>query len=612
MSLLLLISLLDSDEFFQNSPTFSDFCVYMSESFQTRYKQVNKHTAEITIIGYLKPIYGFALKRCKSIEDAEDLSQEIVLKAFRALISKDNIGDVSKFIWTIAHNTLSNYYRDNAKNMVGVSVDEVAELIADPDSVTDADESYETIRRLQSEIAYLSKLQRKILIAYYFENRKQADIAMSFGVPLGTVKWHLFEAKKELKRGITTLRKSSQLKFNPIKFHSIGINGCAGRKSLDEFLRSSLAQNICYSVRNTAKTVNNIADDLGVSPVYVETEVEHLEEYGLLQKQKDRYILNFIISEPTVDLLIMQNNMYKRAAELFANDLYDELVNSGVLDDEAIICNQTDEPLTFTSCSPRDTFIFRNGIKEPSIVNRQNKNFVLWSLIPYITAFSGENLVDDYISFNEVATFRPDGGHNIVHATVVPDNMNLPDDYVYVKSCSGPMWNRNDGEIFWQFDTQWSDRLSAKERNIAEENQKVLSLYRLEDEAELTKLDYTWLAERGYVKTVGDFDREFKSSWQIVMLASKEINDKLIAVGERIKKKYNAEFDLIKEPYAKAVLNTVPSHLRKIKEYELQFVFRSDSYFLLHCITCLLKNGKLKEPTEGQRKALSTLIAKTN
>lgn len=41
---------------------------------------------------------------------------------------------------------------------------------------------------------------------------------------------------------------------------------------------------------------------------------------------------------------------------------------------------------------------------------------------------------------------------------------------------------------------------------------------------------------------------------------------------------------------------------------ELQFLFQSDGFFLLHCITTLLKNGKLKEPTEGQRKTLATLI----
>ena len=53
-----------------------------------RYKQVNRQDAEKFITEYLKPIFGFALKRCKNAEDAEDLSQEIVLKAYRALLVK--------------------------------------------------------------------------------------------------------------------------------------------------------------------------------------------------------------------------------------------------------------------------------------------------------------------------------------------------------------------------------------------------------------------------------------------------------------------------------------------------------------------------------------------
>lgn len=218
--------------------------------------------------------------------------------------------------------------------------------------------------------------------------------------------------------------------------------------------------------------------------------------------------------------------------------------------------------------------------------------------------------MDDRISFDEVATICPDGGHNIVHASVVPDEMILPKDYVYMKNWCGPMWNGNSEEIFWQIDSQWSDRLAPKERNVPEEHQKVLSLYRLEGEAELTKLDYAWLAERGYVKTNGDFDDHFKSSWQIVILESKDIKDRLLAIGEQIKKKYKAEFDEIKASYIKAVLESVPEHLRKQKEYELQFLFHSNGWFLLHCIVCLLNNGKLKEPTEEQRKALSTLITK--
>ena len=401
---------------------------------------MNRQDVEKIITEYVKPIFGFALKRCKSVQDAEDLSQEIVLRAFRTLLIRDDIADTGKFIWTIAHNSLSNYYRDTAKSIIGVSIDDIAEWIADPYSELDMEDNSESIHRLQSEIAYLSKLQRKIVIAYFFENRKQTDIALELDIPLGTVKWHLFEAKKELKRGMDTMRKTSNLKFSPIHFHSYGINGSIGTKDPDIFFRSALLQNICYCVRNTAKTVNEIADDLGVSPVYVEGEVEFLEEYGFLQAQKDKYIINFIISEPTEELLVMQNNMYKQAAELFANDLYEELCRSGILEDPDIVCRQTDEPISLTESM------------------RADRNFILWSLIPYIAAWSGEKLMDKSISFEEAATIRPDGGHNIFHASVISDHMVLPDDYVHIKNWFGPMWNGNGEYILWQMDSEWSDK----------------------------------------------------------------------------------------------------------------------------------------------------------
>lgn len=386
------------------------------------------------------------------------------------------------------------------------------------------------------------------------------------------------------------MRKASELKFNPIKFHSYGVNGSVGTKSPDEFFRSALSQNVCYCVRNTAKTINEIADDLGVSPVYVETEVEFLEEYGFLQVQKDKYIVNFIISEPSAELLTMQDDMYKRAAELFANDLYDELISCEILDDPDIQCGQTDEPISSTKSSKAD------------------RNFILWALIPYIAALSGEKMMDESISFEEVATIRPDGAHNIFHASVVSDEIILPKDYVYMNNWCGPMWNTVDHQMMWQIDSEWSDRAPVKERNIFEEHARTIMQFNCENDNLLSKHDYAWLTERGYIKTNGDYDGHFKSAWQIVVLSSDEIRDKLLSVGEHIKKKYRADFDALKAPYAEAVLESVPSHLKKIKEYELQFMFYSDGWFLLHCLKTLLNNGKLKEPTDGQRKSLTTLI----
>lgn len=387
------------------------------------------------------------------------------------------------------------------------------------------------------------------------------------------------------------MRQTSELKFNPIKFHSYGINGSVGKKSPDEFFRSSLVQNICYCVRNTAKTVNEIADDLGVSPVYVETEVEFLEEYGFLLAQKDKYLVNFIISEPTAELLTMQNDMYRRAAELFANDLYDELTSSDILDDPDIWCGQTDEPISLTESPKAD------------------RNFLLWSLIPYIAACSGGKRREERITFEEVATIRPDGAHNIVHASVISDETILPDDYVSMKNWCGPLWNGNGEYTLWQIDSEWSDRGEYQGFQYSEDAARVISLFQRSCDGDpLSADEYAWLTERGYIKTYDDRIGHFNISWQILILGSKEIQEKLLDVGKGIKEKYRDEFEAVKAPYVRAVLDSVPMHLRKIKEYELQFVFHSDGWFLLHCIVALLKNGKLKKPTEGQRKALTTLI----
>jgi len=218
--------------------------------------------------------------------------------------------------------------------------------------------------------------------------------------------------------------------------------------------------------------------------------------------------------------------MYKRAAELFANELYDELAASGILDDPDIWCGQTDQPISLTESPKAD------------------RNFVLWSLIPYIAAWSGEKLKNESISFEEAATIRPDGAYNIFHASVVPDEMALPEDYVDMKSWCGPMWNESGGWILWQIDSEWSDREEQPGFRYSKDAKRILSLYEREFQGQrLSKDEYAWLAERGYVKTNGDYDGHFKAVWQIVVLAGKEIQDKLLALGERIKVKYQRDFE---------------------------------------------------------------------
>ncbi len=583
---------------------------------------MHKAEAEKIMERFLKPVLGFAMKRCRSDEDAEDLSQEIILKAYKALILHDDIDDVNGFIWRVAHNTLSNYYRAVQKSVIGIPVDEVAELLEAPRA--DEDDTEETVNRLRSEIAYLSKQQREIVVAYYFDNKKQEQIARELGISVGTVKWHLFEAKKELKKGMEIMREASDLKFNPIKFAAYGINGSVGTKSPDEFFRSVLSQNICYSIRNTPKTTNEIADDLGVSPVFIEGEVEFLEEYGFLKKKKNKYIINFLLEEPTTETLIAENNMYRTVAATYANELFDALTSGNLLDDERIMCRM--------SGMRNDASEIRNGTSGMSDVKEKStgthapaeKNFLLWTLIPFIAACSGEPC-EKKISFDEVATIRPDGGVNIFKASVgTPET---PKEYVQMKNWCGPMWNTDGKNTIWQIVTEWSDDIDRVElmMRYAENCQRILELYERSKTERLSKEEYAWLAEKGLVK-VGDRgegagsgekglikagtqnEGEVDCSWQIVILKDKEIAEKLLNIGTKLKKKHEKMFEEAKQEYISEAMKCVPPHMRKAKEFEMQYMFGADGRFLLHCLKTLVKNGKLKEPARDQKKSLTTMI----
>ena len=549
---------------------------------------MKRERAEKLTTEYLTAIYGFALKRCANLQDAEDLTQEIVLKVFRSFLCRDDIEAPDKFIWTVAHNTLSNYYREKTKIAMGIPMGDFAELLSlDNDTADDLVEK-ETIDRLHKEIAYLSKLQRKIVIAYYFENKKQETIATELGIPLGTVKWHLFEAKKNLKKGIDTMRQIGELKFNPIKFELCGTNGSPGTKGANSnLLRSTFSQNIVYSVWKEAKTVGKIADDLGVSPVYVESEAEYLAEYGFLTEKSGKYLCNILIDEASNELIALKDKMYCQAAEAFANELFDELTNSGILKDPRIICAQTDKPITSTSHE------------------RADDHFILWSLIPYIAARSGEGLMDQSISFDEVATIRPDGGHNLCYASIVAPNVKPPMYFESMLQFCGSCWNRNEDYTLWQIDSEWtSQRIND---GYIDKAGRILSLLSREDDL-LSKDEYAFLAENGIIKTNGDDDSNFKTARQIVWLENTDINNALIAIGDRIKERLWNEFEALKKPFVKAVLNETPKHLHKMQKYGLQYIFFSDGWFILHCLKELVNHGKLKLPTEEQKKSLTTII----
>ena len=533
---------------------------------------MNTKIAEAYVMKLAGPVYGFALKRCACLQDAEDLSQEILLRAFTALKEREDIVDANRYVWTIAHNALTNYYRSGGTVYAEIPIQSRPDLAdASKPELEEQLISDETTAKLYREIAYLSSLQRRIVTAYYFEHQKQSEIAERLGIPVGTVKWHLFEAKRELKKGMERMSQPNTLSFQPIRFAICGTNGSIGTKGDNRnFLRTALSQNIVYLTYHSGKTVNEMAEALIVSPAFVESEVEYLTEYCFLLREGKRYVSNVLIDEPSQEIVALQDRMYTEAARLFANELVDQLEGNEILRTVGL-----------------------------------EQNALLWSAVPYIVALSGENLMEETVSFREAATVRPDGGINICYAVVDAAGVPKPKYAEHMDRWNGPFWNDDGKLLLWQIDSEWSDQ--RVDETYPQRAQYDLKLLERLHQGTLSAEEYAHLAQRGYV-LAQKLEPDTCFYHPAVLWLSREENRQLLEIGAKIKEKYQAAFAELKAPYEKAVLAETPARLHKARQFHLQNIFYSDGWFVLHCIMELLESGRLKQPREEQRGTLMTVI----
>jgi hypothetical protein len=204
-------------------------------------------------------------------------------------------------------------------------------------------------------------------------------------------------------------------------------------------------------------------------------------------------------------------------------------------------------------------------------------------------------------------TVRPDGGQNICYASVVDPAVEAPMYFENMKNWCGPCWNANDLYTLWQIDSEWSAK--RVDDNYLYTVKRDLSLFSHFFSGEMLSYEeYAYMVERGYMRTTGNADGLFCATLNIVWLQNIEAKNELIAIGDKIKEKYKTEFDKLKAPYIKAVLDATPKHLLKMRSFGLQYIFYSDGWFLLHCMKELVNNGKLKLPAEDQKKSLTTII----
>lgn len=301
---------------------------------------MEKQKADVIITKYLEKIYGFAYKKSFSYDETEELAAEMTAEVYRMLRSKDEIYNLEGYIWRICEHTYAKYV-SAVKKRQGVSLDDIGEL---PyfENFSD-DDAGEDIRRLKREIAFLSSLRRVIVFRFYYKNEKIGMIAKRLQLPEGTVKWHLNRARNELKEGIEMERKTGALGINPVKACDFGHRGGVGSNGGPEYyLGDRLSLNIVYSVYFEPKNISEIAQELGVTPVFIEDKIALLENNGYLVRTKgDRYTTHVKFSPRTYSKQQEDNLLIKKfeAAKVLVKE-YVPLVKDAVADVECYIPSQ--------------------------------------------------------------------------------------------------------------------------------------------------------------------------------------------------------------------------------------------------------------------------------
>lgn len=137
-------------------------------------------------------------------DDVEDLTQETFIKVYRSLKMYKPQYSFSSWIYKIASNNCIDFLRK--KRLGAISIDqplnsgedlylEIEDRDADADSDLLENEKKQTIR---DAIDSLPDAYREIIILRHEEELDYKEISEKLDMPLGTVKAHLFRARKAL------------------------------------------------------------------------------------------------------------------------------------------------------------------------------------------------------------------------------------------------------------------------------------------------------------------------------------------------------------------------------------------------------------------------------
>ncbi|WP_141992984.1 sigma-70 family RNA polymerase sigma factor [Bacillus sp. B4EP4a] len=128
---------------------------------------------------------------------AEDLTQEIFIKCYKALPTYNQQSNIRTWLWRIAINHCKDYRKSWYFRKVSTAEEE--QEWTSTDNVEEEIIQQDEDRQLADAVMELPIQYRELIYLHYFQEMKLKEISEITGVKLGTVKTRMRQAKRRLK-----------------------------------------------------------------------------------------------------------------------------------------------------------------------------------------------------------------------------------------------------------------------------------------------------------------------------------------------------------------------------------------------------------------------------
>ena len=158
----------------------------------------NADVMEKIYLEYREKVFRYVRGKVRNLADAEDVTSEIFWRVQTALDSYDEEkATLSTWIYTITHNTVCNYYREQSKR--ALSLEENALCSDTDDGVVAEIENEITKENLAIALTSLTEREQDIIVLYYYHEIPLRDIAIKMGITYTNAKFIKHQAIGKLR-----------------------------------------------------------------------------------------------------------------------------------------------------------------------------------------------------------------------------------------------------------------------------------------------------------------------------------------------------------------------------------------------------------------------------